>query len=292
LITIIINPVAGRRARPVGERVDLARRIASDRGEAVDVFVTEQPGHARALARAARDAGARLIVAWGGDGTVSEVATELAFSAVPFAIVPSGSGNGLARELRIPRDPARALMAALSAAPRRIDLGEIDGRLFVNVAGIGLDAHVAARFNEAGNERRGLAGYAALTAGALATYTPARYAIATPDGHVDARAVLVTIANSGQFGNGARIAPGARIDDGLLDLVVVEERSRLGTLCRIPWLFSGTIDRLQNCTLRRIAEATITTGAPMTFHVDGEPIVGGTVLQVRVHPGAVSIAAP
>ena len=292
MITIIINPVAGTRARPVAERVDLARRIAADRGEAADVFVTERPAHARALARAARDSGARLVVAWGGDGTVSEVATELAFSAVPFGIVPSGSGNGLARELRIPADPSRALTAALSAVPRPMDLGEIDGRLFVNLAGIGLDAYVAARFNKMGNRRRGLAGYAALTARALATYTPARYAIATPDGRVEARALLVTIANSAQFGNGARIAPGARIDDGLLDLVIVEERSRLGTLCRLPWLFTGTIDSLQNCTVRRIAEATITAGAPMMFHVDGEPIQGGASLHVRVYPGALRIAAP
>jgi YegS/Rv2252/BmrU family lipid kinase len=289
-IAVVINPIAGGRARPVGDRVELTRRIAADSGEAVDVFVTEQHGHARALARAARDGGARLVVAWGGDGTVNEVATELAFGDVPVGIVPGGSGNGLARELNVPLDPARALASALRAAPRRMDVGEIDGRLFVNIAGIGFDAHVASRFNDSANRRRGIAGYIGIAARAIATYVPARYTITTPDAHVEVRAVLVTVANSAQFGNGARIAPGARVDDGLLDLVIVEERWRINTICQVPRLFNGTVERMRGCTVRRIAEATIACDAPMTYHVDGEPVAGGTQVVVRVHPGALQIA--
>jgi diacylglycerol kinase (ATP) len=289
-IAIIINPVAGGRARPIGARVDLARRAAADAGEAADVYVTEARGHAGALARAACGNGARLIVAWGGDGTLNEVATTLAFGAVPLGIVAAGSGNGLARELHIAREPARALAAALSAAPRLMDLGEIDGRLFVNVAGLGFDAHVASRFNGPDNRRRGFAGYAAIALRSLATYVSARYAITTPDAHVEVRAVLVVLANSPQFGNGARIAPRARVDDGLLDLAIVEERSRVRTVCQIPRLFTGTIEKVRGCTVRRITEATIACDTPMTFHVDGEPVAGGTSLQVRVHPGALRIA--
>jgi YegS/Rv2252/BmrU family lipid kinase len=290
LIAIIINPVAGGRAHPIGAHVELARRAAADIGEVADVFVTEQHGHARALTRTARENGARLVVAWGGDGTVNEVATELTFSAVPFAIVAGGSGNGLARELNVPANPARALAAALSATSRPMDVGEIDGHLFVNIAGLGFDAHVASRFNETGNQRRGFVGYAAIAARSLATYVSARYSITTSDAQIDVRAVLVTVANSAQFGNGARIAPGARVDDGLLDLVIIEEHSRLGTVCQIPRLFTGTIEKMRRCAVRRITEATIASDMPMTFHIDGEPMAGGTSLQVRVHPSALRIA--
>ena len=94
--------------------------------------------------------------------------------------------------------------------------------------------------------------------------------------------MLVTIANSAQFGNGARIAPGARVDDGLLDLVVVEERSRLATVCQLPRLFNGTVGRIRGCSIRRIREVTIEADRPMTFHVDGEPVQGGTRL-TRAH---------
>jgi len=290
-VAIIINPVSGRRGRPIGDRVELARRAAADAGEAADVFVTDQPGHARALTRTARESGARLIIAWGGDGTVNEVASELAFTPVPVGIVAAGSGNGMARELKVPADPARAFAAALSAAPRAMDIGEIDGRLFVNVAGIGFDAHVASRFNDAGNRRRGFIGYAGIAARALATYASARYEITTAGARVAVRAILVAVANGTQFGNGARIAPGARMDDGLLDLVVIEERSRVRTLCQMPRLFNGTIESMRECTVRRIADATIACHTPLTFHVDGEPVQGGTSVHVRVHPGALRIAA-
>jgi diacylglycerol kinase (ATP) len=99
----------------------------------------------------------------------------------------------------------------------------------------------------------------------------------------------VVIANGVQYGNGARIAPDARVDDGQLDLVVVEERSRVMTLCQTPRLFNGTMARVPGCSIRRIREATIASVDPMVFHVDGEPIQGGTTLVGRVHPGALRI---
>jgi diacylglycerol kinase family enzyme len=128
---------------------------------------------------------------------------------------------------------------------------------------------------------------------ALLTYVPARYTIRTSEaGEADApvRAVLVTVANSPEFGNGAIIAPGARVDDGLLDLVVMEERSRLRTIVQLPRLFLGTVDRAKGCSIRRIGRATIDSDQPMVFHVDGEPVSGGTSLRVRVHPGALCVA--
>ena len=287
--TIIINPISGGVRRDIAlARAQLARTVVDRRGELLHVFVTEAVGHARELAAAAVKQGARLVIAWGGDGTINEVASALAFTDVALGIIPAGSGNGLARELGVNPRPGAAIADALQAEPRRMDLGEIEGRLFVNIAGIGVDAFVASRFSLA--RRRGFLGYVGLTASALVTYIPTDYRITTGGIRVDARAILVTIANSAQFGNGARIAPGARVDDGLLDLVVLEERWRLVTLSQLPRLFTGTVARMRGCTIQRIREVTVEADQPMTFHVDGEPVVGGTRLTARVHPGALRVA--
>ena len=269
-------------------RAALAHAVVDALGEPVEVFVTEAVGHAREIAGAAVRRGARLVIAWGGDGTINEVASALAFGEVPLGIVRAGSGNGLARELGVDPRADVAIANALAATPQPMDVGEIEGRLFANIAGIGVDAFVASRFSLA--RRRGFLGYIGITAKALATYVPTRYRITSDGTCVDARAVLITIANSAQFGNGARIAPGARVDDGLLDLVVLEERWRLATISQLPRLFNGTVARIRGCTIQRIREVTIEADLPMTFHVDGEPVVGGTRLAALVHPGALLVA--
>jgi YegS/Rv2252/BmrU family lipid kinase len=290
-IAIIINPISGG-ARPdtARARAALAASVVDRHGDPAEVFVTERPGHACELAKAAVARGVRLVMAWGGDGTINEVARALAFGDVPLAIVPAGSGNGLASELGIDPRPERAIADALQAEPRSIDLGELNGRLFVNLAGIGFDAHVASQFNDLTNRRRGVVTYAGITMRALVGYVPARYTITTPDERIETCAVLVTIANSAQYGNGARIAPGARLDDGWLDLVVLEEPSRWGTVCRLPRLFNGTVGRVPGYSIRRIQRAAIECDRPTVFHVDGETAVGGTELRARVHPGALRIA--
>jgi YegS/Rv2252/BmrU family lipid kinase len=286
---IIINPISGGVSpRGARARAQLALAVVDAHGDRAEVLMTEAVGHARELARSAVRRGARLVMAWGGDGTIGEVASALAFDAVPLGIIPAGSGNGLARELGVSLRPERAIADALQAVPRPMDLGELDGHLFANIAGIGFDAHIASRFAAA--TRRGLIGYAGITVRALTSYVPQRYRVTIGGVETAHRAILVTIANSAQFGNNARIAPGARVDDGELDLVVMEERSRFGTLCGMSRLFTGTVARVPGCTIRRIREATIEADAPMTYHVDGEPMAGGTKLRARIHPGALLVA--
>jgi diacylglycerol kinase (ATP) len=286
---IIINPISGGfSSGQARARAQLAQAIANQQRQPVELFVTEAVGHARELAAAAVRRGARLVVAWGGDGTINEVASALAFGDVPLGIIPAGSGNGLARELGIDLRPERALVDAIAATPRPMDVGDVEGRLFVNIAGIGVDAFVASRFSLA--RRRGFLGYINITVRALATYVPTTYRMTSGADSITVRALLVTIANSAQFGNGARIAPGARVDDGLLDLVVVEERWRVATIVQLPRLFTGTADRIRGCTTSQIREVTVEADEPMTYHVDGEPVVGGTRLHARVHPGALQIA--
>jgi diacylglycerol kinase (ATP) len=288
-VAVIINPISGG-AGPDAARAkaQLALAVVDAHGDRPDILLTERVGHARELAQGAMQRGARLVIAWGGDGTINEVASALVFGEVPLGIVPAGSGNGLARELGVARRPERAIADALAAEPKLMDVGEIEGHYFVNIAGMGFDAHIASQF--ASSTRRGFLGYAGITARALMNYVPLTYRITTGGTTVETRAVLVTLANSAQFGNGALIAPGARVDDGELDLVVVEERSRFRTVLSVPHLFTGTANRIAGCRIARVREATIETSAPMIFHVDGEPIQGGTRLRARVHPGALYVA--
>lgn len=327
MFTLIINPIAGRARRDRNaRRVELARAALASCGEAVSIAVSEKRGHVRELARGALRAGSRFVMVWGGDGTVNEAGSVLMGTAVPLAIIPAGSGNGLARELGVPLQPGAAIAAALRGTLRAIDAGELNGRPFFNIAGVGFDAHIASRFDRA--KRRGLVTYVRVSARELLTYRSMTYRIDCGRGPGDAegvglhpgdpkrvalrsggpeqaapqaeepasvafsqKALLVTIANSRQFGNGARIAPFARIDDGRLDLVVFEETSRFATMCALPRLFMGGIDRVRGMTMRQIDRARIESDVPMTVHVDGEPAEGGTSLEIRVLPKVLNVIA-
>jgi diacylglycerol kinase family enzyme len=233
-----------------------------------------------------------MVMVWGGDGSMNEAGSALLGTETPLAIIPAGSGNGLARELGIPLRPAAAIAAALQGTPRVIDAGELGGRPFFNVAGVGFDARIASRFDRA--PKRGLATYVRVSARELLTYAGGTYRIDWGDSEPVAlrevrRALLVTVANSPQFGNGARIAPLAKLDDGRLDLVVFEEVSRFATICAMPRLFRGGIERVTGMTTRQIERGRIESDAPMAFHVDGEPVEGGTTLEIRVLPRALTV---
>jgi diacylglycerol kinase (ATP) len=286
-VAVIINPHSG--AASLDERRRRAERAAAvlaRAGEPGEVFVTERQGHAGDLARSAVARGARLVMAWGGDGTINEVASALIHTPTALGIVPSGSGNGLARELAVARQPDRAIAEALQARPRAIDAGEFGGRTFVNMAGVAFDARIAECFNvESGS--RGLANYARLTVREMTRYRCADYRV---DGAAARRALLVVVANTTQFGNGARIAPKARLDDGLLDLVIVDGRSLAATLIALPRLFLGGLARLRGVTMRPVTDVTIESDAPMTFHVDGEIEKGSTRLVARVLPQALQVS--
>jgi diacylglycerol kinase (ATP) len=287
-VAMIINPVSGGvSASAVRRRVELATSMLGRLDEPGRVDISQRRGHARDLADEAAATGARLVMAWGGDGTVNEVASALVGGDTALGIVPAGSGNGLARHLGVARQPEKAISHALAAVPRQIDVGELSGRIFVSIAGIGFDAHVAGCFDRDPSGRRGLSTYARITIRELWGYQPAVYRI--NDGAGDRRALLIAFANSAQFGNGARIAPAARIDDGLLDMVVFEEASRFATVCGLPRLFNGTVGRLRGVSTEQITHAVVRAAQPIAFHVDGEPVQGGTSLRAQVRAGALRV---
>jgi hypothetical protein len=168
--------------------------------------------------------------------------------------------------------------------------GELDGRLFFNVAGVGFDAHIAACFDRELSGRRGPIGYARIIGRELIRYRPLTFRLCTDRSTFAGPALLVTLANSPQFGNGARIAPGARVDDGRLDLVVFREASRMRTLLALPRLFAGSVDRLPGISIEPVEHLTIESDLPLIAHVDGEPFRGGSRLQARVRPAALRVA--
>ncbi len=287
-VAVIINPRSGTGGPDRGRlRAELASQVLADLGESADVTVTTSRGHARELSAAAVARGARLVVAWGGDGTINEVASSLVFGPSALGIVRSGSGNSLARELNVSPRAEQALREAWHATPRSIDAGEIGGQLFFCVAGVGFDAHVARCFDADTSGRRGFLTYLRIASREILRYTCAPL---TVDGVLVRRNLLVAIANSGQFGNGAVIAPHARVDDGQLELVMFDERSRLATMLAMPRLYVGGLERVKGVSIRRVEQVVIESEEPIRFHADGEPKAGSTRIEVRVLPGALRVA--
>jgi YegS/Rv2252/BmrU family lipid kinase len=256
------------------------------------VLVTEQPGHGSVLAREALAEGAALVIAWGGDGTINEVASELVFRDVSFGVIPSGSGNGLARELKIPCHVEQAFATAFAASERVIDAGEIEGRLFFNIAGVGLDARVAHEFAATGLVRRGFTRYIEIATQHLFSFQPGHYRIVADGAATETRALVIAIANGRQYGNGAVIAPDARLDDGKLEVIVVGERSALRALTQMPMLFTGRIGQVPGITMMPARELTITSQDAMVYHADGEPCLGGTSIHARIRPQALRVRVP
>lgn len=287
---VILNPSAGRGTSPA----EATSRLAAA-GLVAEVRPTSRAGEAAALAREAVAAGAGLLVAWGGDGTIHETASALVGTAADIGIVPAGSGNGLARGLGLSLDPDAALRDIAAGATLRIDVGEIAGRPFFNVAGAGLDAWVAARTQEvrlAG--RRGLQPYMTGTLRGLAAVEPWPIVLETADTTIETSVLLVVFANGPQYGHAARIAPGARLDDGLLDIVVVEGRSAPAALWLARRLFTGSLALGRGVRVLRAAEARLRCAAVpgIPLHRDGEADAAAQDVRVRVRPASLRVRVP
>ena len=291
-LAFVINPVAGssRRGSGPADLVGAIRRRCAAAAADHEVAFTERPGHARELAAALAGRGFSPVVAWGGDGTVNEVASALMRRDAVLGIVPAGSGNGLARELGISLRPEEAIDTALRGRDRVIDVGELAGRPFVNLAGVGLPAAVADLFARLAG--RGLAGYVLATARELLRYRSERYAVATRERTLEQPALFIELANGRQYGNGAVVAPHARLDDGRLDLVSVDPIGPARAAWGLWRLFNGTIDRHAYVHCSRVDRVTISADRPLRFHVDGEPVQGGCCLSATVHPAALRVRVP
>jgi YegS/Rv2252/BmrU family lipid kinase len=286
---VILNPRAGLAAIRAEEAV---RR--HPRWKEAEIRLTRGPGDARTLAAEAAAAGAEVVIAAGGDGTANEVAWGLLGTGTAFGLVPMGSGNGLARTLGIPLRPARALDALAGGQPRAMDVGMANGRPFLNVAGAGFDAQVGADFHAHGKRggRRGVFTYVRLSLLRTLRYESETWRLEAGEQSFEGRALVVAFVNGRQYGGGAILAPGARLDDGLLDIVVIEDAPRFEIAWNATRMFLGTIEKFRRYRHLAAAAAVLTGTGPVVHHRDGEPEEGATRLEVNVSRRALRILVP
>jgi diacylglycerol kinase family enzyme len=288
MIGVIVNPKSGR-ARGI-DRVALAASLAAASREPIEIAPTRRAGHAPELVRDFVRRGASRIVAWGGDGTVNEVAGAILGTGAIFGIVPAGSGDGLARGLGLPREAAKAFNVATTAAPTAIDVGFLGGRHFLNIAGVGFDAYVGHAFNAAGaHGPRGGLRYAQHGLSALLRYEHERYQIDLPGLRRDGTHFLIAFANAPEYGNGVVIAPDADPTDGWLEALVVESGSPVRQLWRARRLVFGQRRPAQGVHRLRVKEGTI-AAERLICHVDGETFEAQTEVRVSVKSAALLVA--
>jgi diacylglycerol kinase (ATP) len=292
-LAAIINPISGAGAdrSAAHQRIATLRAELERRGLRGRIDVTERAGHARELADASAARGDDVLVVWGGDGTVNEAGAGLIGSRTALGLVPAGSGNGLAAALGVPRRPHEAIAVALDAPVKTMDVGMIGERPFFNVAGVGFDARIAKLFNQRSRGSRGRWPYVSLGVREGCRYRGEEYDLQLDGEPQRTRALLVVFANGREFGMGARIAPQALLDDGLLDVVVVEERSLLARFWDARHLALGTIDRAPRVVLRQIRSARIEGAGALEYHVDGEYGVADNRLDIRILPRALRVKA-
>lgn len=291
---VVVNPAAG------GGRTARVWRRLSDLAAATlpfDLAETRARGDGERLAREAALAGAPLVVAVGGDGTLNEVVNGVrgAGTATVVGAVLTGRGCDACRNFGIPRDPAGAVRALADGRDARFDLGRAewaDGRRrwFAISAGAGFDAAVAKR--AAGLRARGAVSYVVAVLASLHAHRPAPATLEI-DGvrGPEVPITLAVAANAKYFGGGMKIAPDALADDGALDLVVVGDVGRFELVRWLPSIFTGGHLAHPRISVRRVRRVTIEAPAPLPTHVDGEP-VGVTPVTLTIEPGALTLRVP
>lgn len=290
-IRFILNPRSGRNRR----RAWLApyiRNFITSRQLDASLVITARPGHATQLARSALADGCDRIVAVGGDGTMNEIAQVLLHSRVPLGLVPCGSGNGLALHLGLPRrlEAALELAAASSSVIDAIDTGNANGHPFFNVMGCGFDAEMSERFNLL--ERRGLPAYVRTGFAAFRQRRNQRVTISSGGRHHKLDTLLVAVANSDQYGNHARIAPGARVDDGELNLTAVSPIGIFSALPLLARLFSGRILGSSKVFHLRNHRFVIERASAGLIHTDGEIHRTSAEILITVRPRSLHLVLP
>lgn len=287
MLAVIVNPRAGDGR--AGRLIPDVRRALEQRGLAYHVEVTRSIEHARELARVAQAAD-ETAVAFGGDGLIGAVAGALRDTDGVLGILPGGRGNDLARVLGIPGAAAQACDVLAAGETRLLDLGEVGDHSFVGIASCGFDS-VA---NRIANETRLVRGnlvytYAGLRA--LMSWRPSRFDLEIDGQPRSLEAITIAAANGGAYGGGMMLAPDARLDDGLLDVVLIGRASRIEFLRGLRRVFDGTHVNLPHVEIVRAREVSISSPTPFMLYADGDP-VGELPARVRCVPGAVRVIAP
>ncbi len=287
-VFFLINKYSGKGRRKDLESLIRARCVQA--GIEPVLEATQYAGHATELARQAAEEGYLKVFAVGGDGTVNEAANGLVDSPAVMGIIPTGSGNGLARHLGIPMATHKALSLLNASRTVTMDALRINDRYSFNVSGVGFDGFVAGLFGQ--NGKRGLTGYVNIILREYPRFREFRVTGEGADKALDAQAFIVAFANSSQFGNGATIAPQASVCDGQLDLCLIRKP---GWLEAIPFVSRLMTRRLDGSSLVKIIQTTachILLEQPVAWHLDGEPCPPTDRFTVAVEPACLRILAP
>ena len=288
---MIVNPLAG--AREASDELDRALKHLASMGWALNTRRTEERGDAEALARAAVRAGADIVVAAGGDGTINEAVNALAGTGVALGVLPLGTGNVWALEAGFLKRPFLKpdLMAASRALGegriRQVDLGRIGDRFFLLWAGVGLDAEILEEIEPEVKRRLGVLHYleVGLRRGMNRPASEASFRI---DGEeLREETILAVVSNVSLYAAVAEIAPQARADDGLLDILILKG-GRMAAAKQLAWLVGK--GRIEDSLLvrRKARKIEIEASPPLPIQVDGD-VAGATPATVEVAPGALRV---
>jgi len=287
-IAYIVNPVAGSgRSWSVWQRL-VARHPELER----DAVVTQGPHDAERLAQEAADKGYEAVVAVGGDGTLHEVLNgALQSRRTPaVGVIPAGTGNDFARSATLPRDPERAYQVCRLGRAEPIDVGLVNGRAFINVAGFGFDAAVAEevirRSVEGGKSGSGAIPYLLAVFNQLRTFRPRELRIEV-DGHAETSRVLFgAVGNGSTYGGGMKICPHAKVDDGVLDLFIGGDLGPFETLINLAKVFRGSHVHHPKCRYQKAWKVVVDGDPSVRVHADGQ-LMGALPVTVEVRPRAI-----
>jgi YegS/Rv2252/BmrU family lipid kinase len=286
-ILFVVNKYAG-----IGFPSDLeglVKRVCERNSASCSIEFTQRKGHAIELAREAQTRGFDEVIAVGGDGTMNEVARGLIDSKIPMGIVPRGSGNGLARHLGIPLKITDAVDQIFNSRILPMDVFRVNGKLSLNVSGIGFDGHITNLFGI--KSTRGLIGYITLTVQEFLKFKEFETEIILNGKSIRRDAFIIAIANSSQYGNNAQIAPSASVCDGLLHVNVMK-RVPLFRLDFIYSFFSGQLAESSFCEFMEAPSLKIKTTKSIEYHVDGEPCGSNDTFDIELFPAALHILVP
>ena len=289
MVAIVMNPASGSG----GGRSLLAALSAqlAGRGMEARVFATQASGDERRQAELALEAGATAIVCVGGDGTLSEVVGAMAGKDAALYIVPSGTGNDFARAFGLPREPVAALAAQLDGTPERIDLGTINGKPFLNVSGSGFDVEVLRKTEELKSVYPGETAYRKAVLAVVSRYRAMEAELSIDGRPFERRRVTIAEFANGQYiGGGMRVAPDARENDGLLDVVTVVPVWHGLIPLLLPLFILGVHVRLPLARSVRAREAVLRCKG-MTVNIDGR-LEQMDEARYAVLPGALRVMRP
>ena len=286
-IIFVVNPISGTQSKKailkwIDERMD---RSVYD----YSIVRTEYAGHATQIAASAVEDKVDVVVAIGGDGTINEIARALVHSETALGIIPCGSGNGLARHLRIPMEPKAAIDIINQGNRLCIDYGKINNIPFFCTCGVGFDAFVSLKFADSG--KRGLLTYLENTLHESLTYQPETYEIENEEGTMKYKAWMIACGNASQYGNNAYIAPQASLTDGLMDVTIMEPFTVLDVPSLSFQLFNKTIDQNSRVKTMRAKKIKIHRAYDGVMHFDGDPLMAGKELEVEIIPNGLYVIA-